>query len=221
MIDTQNEAPTPGVDDMLAAYVAGSLSHPLHVLMASHLELSSRHHALVATLEAACGDQLADLPPQPLADPQRMLADITAARPSSTLPGVMAPSGGDDGLPPTLSTFLGKPLGELPWRRVMPGLKEVRLGNNDEGEVSLLLVSAGRRMPAHTHAGREVTLIIKGSFSDDHGTFARGDISIADSHVDHRPRAGADEDCLCFVVTDAPLRLTGTFGRLVQRILKH
>lgn len=41
---------------MLAAYIAGALSHPLNVLMASHLELSNRHHALVATLEAACGE---------------------------------------------------------------------------------------------------------------------------------------------------------------------
>ncbi len=221
MLDRQKTAPTLSVDDMLAAYIAGALSHPLTVLMASHLELSNRHHALVATLEAACGDQLADLPPQPLADPQRMLAEITATSPVTMLSSVMAPSGDNDGLTPTLSAFLGKPLGDLAWRRVMPGLKEVRLGNNEEGEVSLLLVSAGRRMPAHTHSGREVTLIIKGSFSDDHGTFSRGDISIADSHVDHRPRAGADEDCLCFVVTDAPLRLTGTFGRLVQRLLKH
>lgn len=219
MLDRQKNAPTLSVDDMLAAYIAGALSHPLTVLMASHLELSNRHHALVATLEAACGDQLADLPPQPLADPQRMLAEITATPPADR--PTAKPVHRDDGLPPTLSAFLGKPLDDLAWRRVMPGLKEVRLGNNEEGEVSLLLVSAGRRMPAHTHSGREVTLIIKGSFSDDHGTFSRGDISIADSDVDHRPRAGADEDCLCFVVTDAPLRLTGTFGRLVQRLLKH
>lgn len=113
MLDRQKTAPTLSVDDMLAAYIAGALSHPLNVLMASHLELSNRHHALVATLEAACGEQLADLPPQPLADPQRMLAEITATSPVTMLSSVMAPSGDNDGLPPTLSAFLGKPLGDL------------------------------------------------------------------------------------------------------------
>lgn len=221
MLQGHDGAPKAEIDDMLAAYVAGSLPVPLQVLMASHLELSRRHHALIATLEAASGEQMEALPPQSLADPQRMLATILAAEPPRGEVALAMPPPNSEGLPQTLAAFLGKPLVDLPWRRVLPGLKEVRLGSHEDGEASLLLVSAGRRMPAHTHAGREVTLIIKGSFSDDLGTFARGDISITDSSVDHSPHAGSDEDCLCFVVTDAPLRLTGPFGRLVQRFLKH
>jgi putative transcriptional regulator len=76
-------------------------------------------------------------------------------------------------------------------------------------------------MPSHTHEGSEITLVLRGGFSDATGHYRRGDIAIADSEVDHRPRADEDEDCICFAVTDAPLRLTGPVARFVQRLLRH
>ena len=45
-------------------------------------------------------------------------------------------------------------------------------------------------------------------------------MSEADSHVDHRPVADEDEDCLCLIVTDAPLRLTGWLGRLLNPFIR-
>jgi putative transcriptional regulator len=39
--------------------------------------------------------------------------------------------------------------------------------------------------------------------------------------VNHTPVADDDEDCICFAVTDAPLRLTGPVGRIVQSFFKH
>jgi putative transcriptional regulator len=50
------------------------------------------------------------------------------------------------------------------------------------------------------------------------GHYRRGDIAIADQEVDHRPVADREEDCICFAVTDAPIRLTGPVGRLLQRL---
>jgi len=58
---------------------------------------------------------------------------------------------------------------------------------------------------------------LKGGFSDIMGHYRRGDIAVADGDVDHRPRADNGGDCICFAVTDAPVRLTGLIGRFLQR----
>jgi putative transcriptional regulator len=111
----------------------------------------------------------------------------------------------------------------VPWRTVLPGIREFHVPHAEKagGEASLLWIKPGRIMPSHTHDGAEVTLVLKGGFSDASGHYRRGDIAFADSDVDHRPRADEDEDCICFAVTDAPLRLTGPFGRIVQRLFGH
>jgi putative transcriptional regulator len=62
----------------------------------------------------------------------------------------------------------------------------------------------------------EMTLLLAGGFSDETGHYLRGDVALADPSVDHRPVADPGEDCLCLAVTDAPLRLTGRFGRYLN-----
>ena len=53
------------------------------------------------------------------------------------------------------------------------------------------------------------------SFSDG-GRFAS-----ADAALDHQPTATGDKACLCLVVTDAPIRLTGKLGRLLNPLIKY
>ncbi len=74
-------------------------------------------------------------------------------------------------------------------------------------------------MPVHGHRGMELTLVLSGSFSDDHGTFARGDIEEADESIEHQPVANEGEDCICLAVTDAPLRFHG-IAALLQPFLR-
>ena len=102
--------------------------------------------------------------------------------------------------------------------RGCPASASFDLKGAGEAEAVLYWINPGRVMPSHTHDGSEVTLVLRGGFSDPTGHYRRGDIAIADSDLDHHPRADEDEDCICFAVIDAPLRLTGTVGRIVQRI---
>jgi putative transcriptional regulator len=76
-------------------------------------------------------------------------------------------------------------------------------------------------MPSHTHHGVEVTLVLQGSFSDPLGRYMRGDIAIADDEIDHKPVAGSEQDCICFAVTEGPVRLTGPVARLFNRLIGH
>ena len=83
----------------------------------------------------------------------------------------------------------------------------------------LMRIKSGTAMPTHTHEGCELTLVLAGGFSDENGHFLRGDVAEADPSVTHQPVADPGEDCLCLAVTDAPLRLTGAFGRLLNPFL--
>ena len=42
------------------------------------------------------------------------------------------------------------------------------------------------------------------------------DVPFADDAVIHQPVAGQECDCICLAVTDAPLKMTGPFGRILN-----
>lgn len=205
------------LDALLAGYACGQLSAPLHTLVASHLAISPKNRAFVADLEAANGAALADGPPAPLRDRDARLAAIFEG--GSDEPIVTRRPRGDGVMPTPLVRYLGLELGEVPWRTLMPGVREFRAEGTMKAGATLYWIKAGRRMPAHTHDGSEYTLVLQGAFHDVAGRYERGDIAIGDDELDHCPTADASADCLCFAVTDAPLRLTGPIGRIVQRFM--
>lgn len=122
---------------------------------------------------------------------------------------------------PGLRRFIGLSSDAIPWRTVLPGVKEHVVSDTSGTEAKLYWIKAGRTMPAHTHGGQEVTIVLKGGFSDATCHYCRGDVAMADEEVDHKPVADGGEDCICFAVTDAPLKLTGPVGKVIQRLFRH
>jgi putative transcriptional regulator len=213
-----SEGQTGPVDALLAAYATGSLSRPLHALVASHLSLRADNRSFVNSLECLIADDIAAMD----------IKEHVAGR-DDRLAAIFRNNGGDSAeaelgsefLPPPLGHYLGMPYDALPWRAVMPGLKEVKLEDGPGCEAAMLWIRAGRTMPSHTHPGIEATLVLKGSFEDATGVYSRGDMAVVDSDVDHKPVAGADEDCICFAVSEGPVKLTGPIARLFQRLIRH
>jgi len=205
------------LDSLLAGYACGVLSAPLHTLVASHLAISPKNRSFVANLEAANGIALTEAEAEPIRGRDERLAAIFASDDEHIVaPQRPAPS---SILPTPLSRYLGCGLDDVPWRMLLPGVKEFRVEGDMRAGATLYWIRAGRKMPAHTHEGAEVTLVLKGAFSDVAGRYERGDIAIGDDDLDHCPTADRSEDCICFAVTDAPLRLTGPVGRIIQRLL--
>ena len=87
---------------------------------------------------------------------------------------------------------------------------------DSETQVRLLKIPAGKPVPEHSHGGRELTLVLKGSFHDEVDHFGPGDLEEADGELTHQPIAGTGEDCICLAVTDAPLKFRSRLVRLVQ-----
>lgn len=199
------------VDALIARYVAGNLPLPAHVLVAAHLEIRTENRPLVTALEDMAGGLLEETTPMAVDDRESRLAAIfssgdvgapVARRPRSVMPAV-------------LQDFVGFDVDDVPWRTKLPGLREYDLGEIDGCHATMFWIKPGRKIPAHTHEGSELSLVLDGAFHDFTGRFGRGDIAVADESIDHRPTAETDRPCIGFAVTDAPLRLTGP---LTQRL---
>lgn len=215
--------PEKPLDALLAAYVAGRTSPPLSALLASHLELRPDNRAFVAGLEAGAGKWIDTLEPVPLTGHADRLAAILASEPDAPPPARMpASSVGNDALfPQALRHLVGRDSASLKWSFRLPGFRECPVFKGGGTTASLVWVKPGRALPHHTHEEIEATLVLKGSFHDVTGDYRRGDIAVADASTDHSPRAGTEEDCICFIVREGSLRLTGPVGRVVQRLFGH
>lgn len=207
------------VDTLLAQYVAGTLPEPVRVLMGAHLELKDSSRIWVRDLEFAAGTALEDMAPEPLTERDRCLDTIFATKSSSEhgLEPTYQPTAGF--FPKAIQEFIGFDLDQVPWKTKLPGFKEHIIGNFDGFEASLFWIRPGRAVPAHTHEGTELFLVVDGAYNDTLGRFARGDIAYADATIDHRPIAEPGRPCVGFAVVDAPLKLTGSFRQLIGDLI--
>ena len=213
------------IDELVASCALGNLPKSLDVLIKSHIELKPAANAFFQALEKSAASELLNLSFVGKVDSRvRRLEDIFAADDvqikyeTSKHLQKNSEYQQDETLPFALREYIGKPLKDVAWRWRMPGLKEYRIESAYGYEASLLWIKAGRKMPSHTHDGLEATLVLKGSFGDEHEHYARGDVSLADCDIDHSPKAGTEEDCICLMVTNAPLRLTGRLGHFFSKI---
>jgi putative transcriptional regulator len=88
-----------------------------------------------------------------------------------------------------------------------------------EFEVALHRIKAGGSVAKHDHGGTEITLVLDGSFSDENGIYHEGDFLVREAGETHRPLASRDAPCICLSVVAAPVRMTGTFTRLLNPFL--
>lgn len=123
-------------------------------------------------------------------------------------------------LPEPLRSYVGGDVGALKWKSLGRGAYHIPIKTGDaESQVRLLKIPAGKPVPEHSHGGRELTLVLKGAFTDGETVFKRGDLEEADETLTHQPVATPEEDCICLAVTDAPLKFKSFLVRLVQPVL--
>ncbi len=206
-------------DEWLVSYASGALTDAQSFLVASHLAYHPALRGKVSDAEAVGGALLESLAPAHMSEDafDNILARLDTPANDEPSGSAIKPETDLD-IPSLLQERLGQPLEELKWRRMGPGMKRHRLASYENGEkLWLLRAKGGTQMPTHDHRGTELTLVLRGSYRVGSQRFTPGQLEIADQDlVDHQPIIDEGEDCICLVITDAPIRLHSTIGRMVQ-----
>ena len=122
-----------------------------------------------------------------------------------------------------LQKLLGDDLNSLPWKRQLGDVSVLDISERFPGQneqVVLQKLAAGGKAPAHTHRGNETTIVLQGAFADQKGVFNQWDFVVLNQEDEHKPVAVGCEDCITLSVLSAPVKLTGTFTRLLNPFIR-
>jgi putative transcriptional regulator len=122
-----------------------------------------------------------------------------------------------------LQKLLGEDLNNLPWKRQLGHVSVLDITDRFPGQkeqVVLQKLAEGGKAPAHTHLGEETTIVLQGAFADQKGVFKQWDFIVLTDEDEHKPVAVGREDCITLSVLSAPIKLTGTFARMLNVFIR-
>jgi putative transcriptional regulator len=205
----------------ILAYAAGALSEGLSLVVASHLGYCPDCRSQVSQGEVIGGALLADLAPATLAPGAREQALLQLTRPAPPPAAMPRPVAADPLVPPPLSRYFQGGVASINWRFMAPGVRHFeilphsRLGG---GNFRMLRIAPGRMLPRHGHTGTELTLILRGSYTDELGQFMPGDVAETDDDIVHQPVSDREGDCICVIATEGPLKFESPLARAFQHL---
>ncbi|MFT5084656.1 MAG: putative transcriptional regulator [Lentisphaeria bacterium] len=223
--------------ELLTAFAAGSLPLSQALCVSTHIEMCQQCQAnnrrlkrlgafvFDASAPAKVSRSLKDSVLKQLDAPSKVQVPVKVQVQVQVQPklAAQAQQGAlDHAIPKSLRQFIPNSFADLSWKRVSPSIKQVNLCTDGNGaQVALLSINPGGKSGVHTHMGEEITMILKGAFSDETGIFQKGDFVLRDSRHKHKPIATKDGECICLTVLDAPIQFTGVFTRWLNPLLRR
>lgn len=208
-------------EDVLWDYYRGALKPGLALVVRSHLELCPHCRGDIALFDGIGAALLDEVEGVAMSDTALDLALARIERPENAVsrpakPAHKAPAFLDGvALPDALKDMR---IRGRTW--VAPGVWLARVdvpgAGRDKDLTYLLHVPPGMAMPEHTHRGRETTVVLKGRFSDDRGTYEVGDFACCDDEHCHSPAVAEDGDCICLIAQEQPIVPRTWLGRVLQ-----
>ena len=202
-------------DEILLAYSAGLLPEAFNLIVATHLEMCDECRAAAQAFDSVGGALLDEAAKVSMS--KDALANTLAL--ISKMPKIKGSEPKNE-IPNPLAAYIGSSLDDIKWRPIGMGVRQAVLKTSKSATARLLYIPAGSVVPDHGHRGTELTLVLKGAFSDETARFTVGDVEMADQSLEHTPMADIGEDCICLTATDAPLRFNSWFPKLAQRFLR-
>ena len=203
---------------LLAQYSSGELSYSLSIAISAHIEMCPKCQAKEKQILASQADQAWQPDNVEVADFGDMMQQIMASPVTIevTKPKARMTVSMDEktiSLPSAFTSF-----DKLKWAG-FGAINRARLINDEETvRASLLHIKKGGEIPTHQHNGYELTLLLSGSFSDEHGTYQKGDFILLSGDIKHSPKT--DEGCLCYTVQDAPFHITTGMSKVLNPLGK-
>lgn len=203
--------------DLLVEYASGSLSVAPCISVTTHLQYCKQCSDSVESLGEIGGELLTTAQAVPVSDElfDRVIASLDSL--VEEKPSDEPQRQCSDSISAELPEFVQRllPDGELDWRRLSPSLKVAPISvGEEEYELALHRIDAGGKAPEHDHLGKEITVVLTGSFSDEEGVYQPGDFLVREAGDTHRPFAARNQECICLSVLEAPIKLTG-----IKRVL--
>jgi len=207
-------------DALLIAYAAGTTAEAESLAVSTHLTFCPDCRAKTLSAEAVGGVLLDRIDAAPMqADAlQSMLARLNEAEPAAPKYAARL-KGVPEGLPTALSNYAADALSDAGWRMLAPGIKQLTLHTAGAAKARLLRLKPGAVLPEHGHQGTELTILLAGSYTDELGNFACGDLAELDESIVHRPVVDEGAECVALIVTEAPLKFSGWMARLAQPLI--
>jgi putative transcriptional regulator len=204
--------------DTLMSYAAGSLPEPLAAAMAAHAAMCGECRRELRDMELIGSVLLAEAAAH---DPADGKVAVPPARSPPVAPrhdGPLPAAATAAGLPEPLASKCCLTLDTIPWKRLLPGVWHHRLPLSPgvRGDLRLVRIAGGRKLPMHGHGASELTLVLDGAFADEVGVYRRGDIQDIDYRTEHQPVADRKLGCICLIACDRALRFKGWRGMLLR-----
>ena len=221
-------------DETLLQYASGNLNEALEVVVASHLTLCPHCRQRSDVADEVGGQLLCGAQSTSVALSASQILDQARAGSSSDpdastaieIPSLVATSRPDTAglttdVPRPLARKLPADLDALPWKFMAKGIKQYNLGNERyaAGAFKLLKLEPGVKLIEHSHSGLELTLVLKGSYTDSTGQFRKGDVADHGTDVTHCPVIDDHETCIALVATESPANYTGLMGKIMQPLI--
>ena len=213
-------------DATLMRFASGDLDEAFSVVVASHISICQHCRENLLTAEEIGGQILQDadqieLSPDAFEKILERLDHPPYEKAETQIPAsqkTVDPSENSAALPAPLAKVLARPLEDIPWKLIAPGVRkhDLPLSSETQSSLYMLNISPGKTVPEHGHGGAEITLILSGAYRDNLGRFAAGDIADLDEHLEHQPKVEADAPCICLVATEAPTKFKGFISQLLQ-----
>lgn len=215
-------------DALLTALAAASLARGPAVVAAAHVERCPHCQARLRELDAIGGALLeaaepAVLAPEALA---RTLARIDAPPVTGVRPAAAPPSRAATRFLASLPAGMAWPRSlrgstATAWRWLGPGMRwsRVTLADDRAANVFLLRIAAGKCLPAHSHAGIELTQVLHGAFHDGRERFDAGDFDEADGSIHHQPVVEPGGECICLASVEGRVAFDGRIARVLGSLV--
>lgn len=210
--------------EWLAAYSAGALSDAKRLLIGCQIALQPRLAASVeridqiggAFVETAKGEDLSDRFERNLA----AALDRAESAPGPAASAATTSRPAEAWMPGPLQDFLDKSEIKLNWRQGGPGVERAPLYEEGGERVYLLKARPGLKMPVHSHAGQEWTLILQGGYHVGGTGYVRGDLHGEDEGCSHQPIIDDHgEACISLVADEGRLKFSNPVFRLLQPLI--
>lgn len=205
--------------DQLIEFSSGSSSSAMSIAVSTHLHFCQECRRQVSDYESTAAVMFTFQDQVELEDNsfETLMARINAAPQKQLRMSKPSPTR----FPPVIEKLINHDTESLAWQKPMKNLRVSRIMKDESGMIlGLHHMKSGGKVPNHAHRGNEISVVIEGGFSDAMGSYGPGDFIHLSTEHNHSPQADADGDCWLLSLVEAPVKLTGPLGWVINPFLK-